>query len=617
MSILEFPRIYFSGEISWDPVTTNNNTYPSWLANYDEVNADPQLDGDTVQPNQVTKYRQLAIEQIPTQNWNPAGTYRSVFYNCRVSGVDIGAGLDTTDPFVSAPVNFAGMLIDAEPYGPYTSQLFFDSMRLGIDGGCRIFGAPVVRASDRYINFSANRANAVIAGVASVMWQACYAWDPATLKIDAFDSPALQALLASMGEPGVKGVMTRFCTYRTIYYDDLGLANGSDAEMAEKAGELVKKFMAGGFQPNPARSLLVGTAGIWREGDPIHEPGDRTLVTTNAPVPIGKGLKPVPLGTGWARVNGNRIALDLSNAVPWNTTAPDKADIGNLYLSAGDAPIATLAPSSYDQAAYLATSGIIDVPLPDTQVALDLDALTLSADVHGKRVPLLVEQPLRAIPLEPNLYVDQGDPAEAVVQVYDGGVPAGANIVVTMSEVGSLENNPLVSVTDASGRVRFPLKTSVATVSALVLQPGNNPTLPVTANNFNPQVFTYMYLRVLPGDDELAKLEPSWENVYAHVLSYWQAIAPCMDNWLRLDDEAQVRAYASTIKKLTDPGYFERFRYMPATRDLTRGQRALLYNFLDGTAPETTLLQATPTATAASEPEPATPDFAILAREMR
>ncbi|PMU87757.1 hypothetical protein, partial [Pseudomonas sp. GP01-A4] len=86
----------------------------------------------------------------PAQNWNPAGTYRSVFYDCCVSGVDIGAGLDTTDPFVSAPVNFAGMLIDAEPYGPYSSQLFFDSIHLGIDGGCRILGAPVRRSSDRY-----------------------------------------------------------------------------------------------------------------------------------------------------------------------------------------------------------------------------------------------------------------------------------------------------------------------------------------------------------------------------------------------------------------------------------------------------------------------------------
>jgi hypothetical protein len=614
MSILEFPRVYFSGEISWDPVTTNNNTFQAWTANYDEVGADPQLNGSPVLADQVSTYRKAAIDQIPAQNWNPAGTYRSVFYDCRVSGVDIGAGLDTTDPFVRAPVNFAGMLIDAEPYGPYSSQLFFDSIQLGIDGGCRILGAPVRRSSDRYINFYANRANAMIAGVASVLWQACYAWDPATLRINAYDSPALQALLDCMAEPGVKGVMTRLCTYRTIYYDDLNLANGSQEEVEAQAKALVEKFAAGGFQPNPARSLLVGTAGIWREGDPMHEPGDRALVTNNTVVAIGNGLPPVPFGTAWARIDDGRIALDLSNAVPWNTTAPDKANVGNLTLLAGTVPIATLTPDQYDQPAYLATSGIVDVPLPTAQVALDLSALTLSVEIDGTLTPLLVEQPLRAIPLEPNLYVNQGDSAQGQAQVYVCGVPAGAGITVTMTEVGSTENNPLIATTDANGLVSFPLKTSAATVTGLVFQPGDDPTLPVTPNTFNPQVFTYMYLRVLPNDDALATLEPSWDNVYANVLAYWDAIAPCMDNWLRLDDEAQVRAYAPVIKKLTDPDYFERFRYMPVTRDLTRGQRALLYNFLDGTAPAARLMA---TVGAASGTEVAQPDFAVLARDMR
>jgi hypothetical protein len=611
MSILEFPRIYFNGEISWDPVTTNNNTFQAWNANYDEVGADPQLNGSPILPDQVARYRQTAIDQIAMQNWNPAGTYRSIFYDCRVSGVDIGAGLDTTDPFVGAPIGFAGMLIDAEPYGPYSSQLFFDSIHLGIDGGCRILGAPVRRSSDRYINFFANRANAMIAGVASVLWQACYAWDPATLKIDAYDSPALQALLACMDAPGVRGVMTRFVTYRTIYYDDLDLASGSSTEMEAQAKALLGKFAAGGFQPNPARSLLVGTAGIWRDGDPIHEPGDRALVTNNATVAIGNGLASVPFGTAWARIDGGRIALDLSNAVPWNTTTPDKANVGNLYLSAGDVPIATLTPDQYDQAAYLATSGMIDVPLPTSQIALDLGALTLSVDVNGTRTPLLVEQPLRAIPLEPNLYVDQGDAAQGQAQVYDCGAPAGAGIPVTMTQIGSIENDPLTVTTDANGIVSFPLKTSAPTVTGLVFQPGENPFLPITGSNFNPQVFTYMYLRVLPNDDDLAEMEPSWDNVYANVLSYWEAIAPCMDNWLRLGDEAQVRAYAPVIKKLTDPGYFERFRYMPVTRDLTRGQRILLYNFLDGTAPAARLTATAP------ETKTAQPDFAILAREMR
>lgn len=622
MSILEFPRIYFSGAVSWDPVTTNNNTMPTWDATYDEANADPQLDGTTIGAAQVKAYRAAAIAQIPGQNWDPDGTYRSFFYNSCVSGVDLGKGLDTKDPFVKAPVNLAGMLVDAEPYGPYSSQLFFDTLGLGIDGGCRILGTPVRRSSDRYINFFADRSNNMIAGVASVLWQSCYLWDGTpgaahpTLRIDAFDSPALLALRAHMGKPGVKGLMARFVTWHTIYYNDPALFNGSP-QVDVHAQDLVAKFAAGGFQPNPARSHMVGTVGLWRDGDPMHEPGDRALVTSQTPVPV-RGPMPVPFGTAWARYDGDRIAIDLSNCVPWINRKLDKADVGPLTLLGPDGKtvVATIPAAQYSEDSYLKTSGIVDARITTKDASQLTGDLSLVATIAGedgkpKQVTLLKEKALRAIPIEPNFYVDQSDKAAAEVQVYDRGKPAGKGIKVTMSEVGALENNPLVAETNAKGIASFPLKTSVPTVTQLVFQPGPDPVLPVTPNNFNPQVFTYMYLRVLPADDDIAKLPPTWANVHDKVLSYWEALAPCMDNWLRLGDEKQVRAYAAVIRKLTAPDYFERFRYMPVSRDLTRGQRTLLYAFLDSPAAAPSL-KAT-----ATPPEEEGPDFAKLARAMR
>jgi hypothetical protein len=91
-----------------------------------------------------------------------------------------------------------------------------------------------------------------------------------------------------------------------------------------------------------------------------------------------------------------------------------------------------------------------------------------------------------------------------------------------------------------------------------------------------------MYLRVLQADSDIAALPPTWDNVHNYVLSNWEAMAPCMDNWLLLGDEKQVRAYAALIKKLTDPANFEDFRFMPVTRDMSAGQRTLLHGFLDG-----------------------------------
>jgi hypothetical protein len=58
-----------------------------------------------------------------------------------------------------------------------------------------------------------------------------------------------------------------------------------------------------------------------------------------------------------------------------------------------------------------------------------------------------------------------------------------------------------------------------------------------------------------------------------------------MDNWLDLGNPDQVKSFAAMLRRLTARVNFEAFRYMPVTRDMTAGQRALLYKFLDGTQP--------------------------------
>jgi hypothetical protein len=62
-------------------------------------------------------------------------------------------------------------------------------------------------------------------------------------------------------------------------------------------------------------------------------------------------------------------------------------------------------------------------------------------------------------------------------------------------------------------------------------------------------------------------------------------MAPCMDNWLDLGNPDQVKSFAPMLHKLTAKENFEAFRYMPVVRDMTAGQRALLYAFLDGPKP--------------------------------
>ena len=86
---------------------------------------------------------------------------------------------------------------------------------------------------------------------------------------------------------------------------------------------------------------------------------------------------------------------------------------------------------------------------------------------------------------------------------------------------------------------RFPWRIRPAGIFAFVPAPmGANP----PTAGIDPQINTYMYVRTLPADASTAALPPTWDNVYANVLANWNAMAPCMDNWLKLDDPVQVKA---------------------------------------------------------------------------
>jgi hypothetical protein len=566
MSVLETPRIYFRGQVAWDPITTNN--YASF---YSE---DPS---DTVfpdAPSKVAAFRQEAIDAVATKgNWNPHGTHRSTFFDASVTAADLGKGLITKDPFVSSPVSFIGMLVDAEPYGAYSSQLFFDKISFGIPGGCRIAGARNTRFTDRYINFARNMQGA-IAGIASVVWQTTFRKEDG-LTIDAFDSPALRALRKSLDDDDVLGLTVQWNSYRTIYYDNP--ATIDKTVMAKMAKELIDKLNTGGWQPNPARSMMVGVIGLWRDGEPAHEPGDRTLVATQPPIP----RKPY-IGSAHARFHGDRLTLDLSNSVNEDDLALTKHHFGDLSVVAVDASgsaktLATFAYDDYDKDAYERTSGI--VTLKAKHVA-KLGARILQLRNAAGKV-YLAEQPLRALPLVPNLYMNEGDVRTAEFQVYDRGVPAGAGIdvtVYTMSFDGNTVESSVTLTTGDDGRIAFPVSATPAGVRSYVAVAGPAPQPP--SAGIDPQTNTYMYVRTLAADSEIAQLPPTWDNVYEHVLANWHGMAPCMDNWLNLGSEDQVIAFGTIIYQLTDEAAFESFRYMPVTRDLTPGRRALLYNFL-------------------------------------
>ena len=585
MSVLETPRIMFRGRITWDPIVTNNS------AKFYNESASSTVfrSGET-----VADFRASAIKAVPGGVWNVDGTHRSVFYETQVVSVDLGAGPTTKDPFVSSPVAFAGMLIDLEPYGIYTSQLFFDSMSFGINGGCQVFAPRHTRMNDRYINFNRNTGPVFIAGGASVVWQTSFP-KAGGLRVDPHDSRALAALAHALQDEDVLGLTVRWNSYRTIYFDDAAL-DSSDPQAAVVLAELQKKLTGGGFQPSPARSELVGVLGLWRKGEPRAVPGDRAMVTQNEGV----------LGSGWTRLSPHHATIDLSNSIPETGQDLHKTDLGDLTLVAVsadgktvEATLGTFPPSAYNREAYDETAGIVTLPIDEAAAhkAAHLDLQLRQAD----GTVLLREAALRACPEDPNIYLDEGASAPMHVLALDRGVPKAA-LVVTLADAGASSPIHGTAATNGRGLATFEIHGKQGRVDEYVIlvnRPSEPP--PTVPTQIDPQLNDYVYVRTLPADGRIAALAPTWENVHKYVLANWEAMAPCMDNWLRLGDPVQVKAFAPILRRLTDKGNFESFRFMPVSRDLTQGQRTLLYAWLDSD-------KAHPAATLAATAPEATPE---------
>jgi hypothetical protein len=553
MSILDVPRIYLRGEVTWDPMVTNN-----FAQLYDSASGQAVLGGLS-----AAEYREQVRQTVSAGNWNPHGTHRARFVNVAVTGVDRGDGRTDDDLLVGAPVALTGMLVDVDPYGASSSQLFFDDLSCGIEGSSRIHGRRIGPFASRRINFNRNTGYQVIAGRASVVWQTSFSWSEG-LSVEPRGSAVLQELSELLAGGAGRGLTVRLNTYRTAYYGRPDPQPADDAELARRLSE-------GGFHPNPARGVVVGVIGLWGQGEPAFAPGDRVLA------PIGNS----PLSTAFAQAGEGRLVLDLANSVPETDYQLNKLDLGALTVMArrqgGSSVLATLAPSVYDKAAYESTSGIVVLPLAQAQAAEAQDAELALVAADG--TALLAEQPLTCVADKPNVYLEEGETIRVELRVLEGAAGPASPVSISVVDRTS-PGPPAVVQADAEGVASLELSGGQAGFWTYFLQPWRDVQPAFDAARILERM-DYLTLRVSAADSDIAALEPTWENVYLNVLRNFEALAPCMDNWLRLGDEEQCRAYAPLIRSLTSRQRFDDYRYMPVTRELSKGRRTLLHRWCD------------------------------------
>lgn len=494
---------------------------------------------DACPPSQLPPPNQDNCNDDPTchmaSRWNYFGNqgcsfvqYQNYVTVTTGGALAYGEPAASDDPILNQPLKINGRLVDINPISPFCSQIYFSTVNAG-SSTTYIGGPQYQRMYSRSFLAPRNIASdLIIAGAVGTVFQTTIPTSTVTSG-NADNSPLLAALLQALKAPGAAGLMLRFSAYNTLYYQN-GIFNGT-TQQPRTCDELTQMYQNGQVFTNPAYSRLVGVIGVWNEGELSTAPGGRLLVpnavatpitapsldkaeapkvrvegharvhiaatptaiTTAADVPTGQPAVPLPLGPIQAELNTSAgiVSLDLLNAIPEYTSAGTKFDYGDFDLGVQMPDktfnvIGSFGFDQYDQSAYEANGGIVDVPFAEGVTAQDVsdwcDAGLLALRNQGTVVSL--ETPLNVQTDDRGVYVDECRIQTITLQVLYKGAPAPAGTKVAIAQYypwplltatgqwvlfgtqpPSGGDGPFCNVTPAQPYLSFP-DGDVATVSA-------------------------------------------------------------------------------------------------------------------------------------------------------
>jgi hypothetical protein len=499
MSILSFPRIYFKGYMAWDPCTFNNNDF-SKFPTYDPTQAalnwgflatqGPEPGGITP-ANFATTFRPWAItlqedtqdvppgRRIPAE-WNMFGTHDVDFVQYQdkqtvVTGgaTAYGAPAAPTDPLIGQPVAISNggdaRLVDTNPTSFWSSQIYWNKFILGASA-CGLTAERQFRMHSRWLNlnriYSGSRELTQPAASVAACFQTCIPTPKVNFINGSPGSPTHSSLLATLqeaaGRTGAQGVMVRFTAYVNLYFQN-GIFNSiaQRPRTYEGLADLLKTAWdswskngdADQFFSQPCYSHVVGSVGVWKDGEIASVPGGRFLAATQnsvSPITSLSDVQPNPasLGPAVADVDfgSQLVSLDFSNTIPEaaiaGTSASDltKVNVGLLTVGVQDAagaftPLAPPIPyESYQRSAYEASAGIIDIPFdPNLAAAESLKAGTTLLAIQMQGRTTLSEQGggYSAQTDARGIYLDENEQTQFQIAVFRSGAPAqGAQVLV-------------------------------------------------------------------------------------------------------------------------------------------------------------------------------------------
>ena len=623
MSVLTLPRIHFIGVTDWDPSTGNNA--PS---TYDEATVQPQLGPPDVYYSNFLQWLKQSNgltgdSEQPNGSWNIYGDHSVHFRQTSVSRAELESGdAPGDDPFLGQPVDILGenyhdptrpaRMVMTDPFtgGEATSQIFYKWLVAGVTEGpdnskkigfkataaCRLFSRSPFQTRNLGITFKE--------GMVGCTWQAAaHAGEIEWFGLDR--SPSLRALKAACEAAPNQGLLMRFASYRTLYYQ----AAYHNGRKINNGRELIAAYADGYTGPNPARSAMLGTFGVWEAGELASAPAGRLLVPmTNAKV-LGSSAK-TTLGPVVVKIDSSRkmLVADLITAIPELNENLEKADFGSLLLQARGAsgnvtPIATLTYDQYSRAAYESSGGVTEFPLSaEAEEACEKGRIEVVQVQRGNPVGVLQQAQFEAETDDWGVYINEGETTPVTIKVTEnGGVPATpVRLYLAQYDSNGMlipETTPMLGLADAEGapigpvvpvvdgKVQLGVRSNVPGACFLAFYPFTGSMPPkVPASGFPLPASFYAAVRMLPFDNALERNTPdsmlTWKFVYDNVLRVFDLVYPVMSLVMNLASGKVVEKMAAQVEAATSLSIFESTLAMPITRDLSEGKRRLLHRFL-------------------------------------
>ncbi len=319
-----------------------------------------------------------------------------------------------------------------------------------------------------------------------------------------------------------------------------------------------------------------------------------------APINLGQ----LPNDKDDYQVSAGMVALPLSN-LPQLAQIKDSVASGTLAIYSGT-----------QQKNVLTESAGLDFQTDDRAIYFDVQTLTDWSNPNEQPVPgtsqIVIQAFRRGAPIQQsaNVLLEYWMCAKDFIDPSKPEVPVPSRyytIAGAVEQSSSTYPNPLYNpdlpigpdnepncsvITD---QVTIPAGSNgTLTLNLSALRPGTSiirfrdPAIPQVTPNFCWENTDYACIRILPFDDYRAVPDQTlnnWPYIYAEFFNYFALLYPIMSTvmpWGPNDapsNPAFVAKFAQAIMTLTNPDMWDSTLYMPITRDLSAGKRALLWRW--------------------------------------